>query len=118
DTHPYNAHTTSADALMAGLPVITCMGKAFPARVAGSVLHAIGMPELVSDSFEGYEALAIKLATDPELLRATKAKLAANIASQPLFDTDRFCTNIEAAYIAMWRQHQLGDARDALSGNF
>jgi len=117
DTHPYNAHTTSADALMAGLPVVTCMGQAFPSRVAGSVLHAVGMPELVTDSFEGYEALALKLALDPELLRQTKNKLAANMASQPLFDTDRFCSNIEAAYIAMWRQHQLGDARDALSGH-
>jgi protein O-GlcNAc transferase len=62
DTHPYNAHTTAADALMAGLPVITYMGNAFPARVAGSLLHSIGLPELITHSLEEYEALALKLA--------------------------------------------------------
>ena len=61
DTHPYNAHTTCADALMAGLPVVTCMGGAFPSRVAGSLLHAAGLPELVTGSLADYEALALQL---------------------------------------------------------
>ncbi|MDO9003195.1 MAG: tetratricopeptide repeat protein [Aquabacterium sp.] len=115
DTHPYNAHTTAADALMAGLPVVTFMGGAFPARVAASLLHAIGLPELVADSAAGYEALALKLATNPELLSGVKAKLQANKATYPLFDTDSFCKNLEAIYVSMWRQSELGGAVDALS---
>jgi protein O-GlcNAc transferase len=114
DTHPYNAHTTAADALMAGLPVVTFMGGAFPARVAASLLHAIGMPELVADSKEGYEALALKLAQDPALRAAMKAKLEINRTTHALFDTPRFCRNMEAIYVSMWRQAELGETRDAL----
>lgn len=115
DTHPYNAHTTAADALMAGLPVVTYMGNAFPARVAGSLLHAVGLPELATASLAEYEALALGLAMDPVRLAALKSRLQANLASQPLFDTDAFCRNLEATYMAMWRACQLGEARDALS---
>ena len=101
DTHPYNAHTTAADALMAGLPVVTFMGDAFPARVAGSLLHAIGMPELIANSLEEYQQLALKLVTTPELLADIKARISANIATCPLFDTDTFTRNLEAAYMDM-----------------
>jgi len=116
DTHPYNAHTTCADALMAGLPVVTCMGGAFPSRVAGSLLHAAGIPELVTSSLADYEALALQLARDPARLAAIKAKLAANRTTTALCDADAFTRNLEAIYTAMWRQSQLGGARDALSG--
>ncbi|MGF1615050.1 MAG: tetratricopeptide repeat protein [Gammaproteobacteria bacterium] len=114
DTHPYNAHTTAADALMAGLPVVTYMGNAFPARVAGSLLHAVGLPELIAHSLEEYEALALKLATTPSLLADVKMRLRANKKIYPLFYTQGFCRNLEAAYIAMWRQYQLGEVRDSL----
>ena len=116
DTHPYNAHTTAADALMADLPVVTCMGNAFPARVAGSLLHAIGMPELITHSLEEYEAMVLKLATTPALLADIKSRIKANKAAFSLFDTEGFCHNLEAVYVAMWRQSQLGDVHDALSG--
>lgn len=115
DTHPYNAHTTCADALMAGLPVLTRMGHSFPSRVAGSVLHAVGMPELVTHDVAGYEALAVALATDRPRLQRLREQLARNKATHALFDTEQFCRNLEAIYIAVWRQQQLGDARDALS---
>jgi len=116
DTHPYNAHTTCADALMAGLPVVTCMGGAFPSRVAGSLLHAAGVPELVTSSLADYEALALQLARDPARIAALKARLAATRATTALCDADAFTRNLEAIYTAMWRQSQLGGARDALSG--
>ena len=116
DTFPYNAHTTSADALMAGLPVITCMGNAFPARVAASVLHAHGLPELVTHSLDDYAALALDLARSPARLAELKAKVIANKATERLFDTDGFCRNLETVYIAMWRAAQLGGATDALAG--
>ena len=114
DTHPYNAHTTAADALMAGLPVVTYQGNAFQARVAASLLHAAGMSRLITHSFEDYEALAVELATKPAMLADVKAQLSNNLKAHPLCDTDRFCRNLEAIYVAMWRRYQLGDAHDSL----
>lgn len=116
DTHPYNAHTTAADALMAGLPVVTYTGNSFPSRVAGSLLHAIGMSELITHSLEDYEALVLKLVTTPALLADVKARIKANRDVYPLFDTARFCRNLEAVYTAIWRKTELGGARDALTG--
>jgi predicted O-linked N-acetylglucosamine transferase (SPINDLY family) len=116
DTHPYNGHTTTADALMAGLPVLTYMGESFPSRVAGSVLHAAGLPEMITHSHAEYEAKALQLAQDPDLLHALKERLRANKSACSLFDTQGFCRNLEAAYMAMWRQSQLGDQLDELSG--
>ena len=101
DTLPYNAHTTCSDALWAGLPVVTCYGKAFPGRVASSLLKAIDLPELVTASPQLYEALALELAQNPALLKATKEKLARSRTTTPLFDSERFRKNIEAAYEAM-----------------
>lgn len=113
DTLPYNAHTTASDALWAGLPVVTCQGQAFAGRVAASLLNAIGLPELVTHNLADYEALALRLATDPEALQAVRAKLVANRLTQPLFDTDRFRRNIEAAYLRMWETWQRGEATQA-----
>jgi predicted O-linked N-acetylglucosamine transferase (SPINDLY family) len=108
DTLPYNAHTSASDALWAGLPVLTCLGTGFAGRVAASLLQAVGMPELVTQSLEAYESLALKLARDSGALDALKAKLARNRMTQPLFDTTRFTRNLEAAYLAMWERHRSG----------
>jgi len=108
DTLPYNAHTTASDALWAGLPVVTCTGNTFASRVAASLLHAVGLPELITTSLEDYEALAYKLATTPELLATMKEKLARNRLTTPLFDTQRFCNHLETAYVEMWQRHQEG----------
>jgi protein O-GlcNAc transferase len=115
DTHPYNAHTTAADAMMAGLPVLTYMGSSFPSRVAASLVMANGIPEMVTHSLQEYEDTAVRLAAAPAELKELKARVAANRHTHALFDTDSFCRNMEAAYIAMWRSAQLGDAKDALS---
>ena len=109
DTLPFNAGTTASDSLWAGVPVVTRSGEAFAARMAGSLLHAIGMPELIANTPEEYVALAVRLGSEPEFLAATKAKLAANRTTKPLFDTDRFRKHIEAAYIAMWERAQRGE---------
>ncbi|HMW23129.1 MAG TPA: tetratricopeptide repeat protein [Burkholderiaceae bacterium] len=116
DTHPYNAHTTAADALLAGLPVVTYRGQAFPARVAASLLQAAGLPELVTDSLGDYEALALALARDPARRAALRQHLARHSQQgQALFDTTGFTRDLEAIYVAMWRQTQLGGVTDALS---
>jgi predicted O-linked N-acetylglucosamine transferase (SPINDLY family) len=101
DTLPCNAHTTASDALWAGLPVLTCKGSTFAGRVAASMLYAVGLPELVTESLAAYEALAISLAHDPASLSAIRAKLARNQHTAPLFNTARFTRHLEAAYTHM-----------------
>ena len=111
----YNGHVTTADALWAGLPVLTCAGRSFAGRVAGSLLHAVGLPELVTHSLDQYEAMALKLAGDGRLLEALRARLEKNKRSAPLFDTDRFRRHIESAYVTMWEVWQRGEKPKALS---
>lgn len=115
DTLPYNAHTTASDALWAGLPLLTCMGSTFAGRVAGSLLHAIGLPELVTDNLTDYEALAFKLATTPALLSELRARLSRNRDTHPLFDTDRFRRHIESAYITMHERRLSGKKPDSFT---
>ena len=110
DSLPYNAHTTASDALWAGLPLLTCRGKAFAGRVAASLLDAVGLPELIADSPDAYQALAIRLAHDPALLRQLRRKLEQNLTTMPLFDTARFTRHVEAAYAAMVERWQRGEA--------
>ena len=110
DTLPYNAHTTAGDALWAGLPLVTCRGESFPGRVGASLLNAIGLPELVASSLDEYEALILKLATDPSFLQSIRRKLEQNRLSYPLFDTDRFRRHIEAAYLTAWDIWQRGES--------
>lgn len=103
DTLPYNAHTTTSDALWMGLPVLTCQGETFAGRVAASILNAANLPELVTPSIEKYEARALQLATDADALNLIKQKLAQNRHSAPLFDTALFASNLETIYQEMWR---------------
>ena len=106
DTLPYNAHTTASDALWAGLPVLTCIGETFAARVAASLLNAIHLPELITSTQQEYEALAVKLATNPDRLMSIRQKLEKNRLTTPLFDTELFTRNIEKAYTAMYERFQ------------
>lgn len=110
DTLPYNAHTTASDALWAGLPVVTCAGRGFAARVAASLLNAVQLPELVTESLEAYEALALDLLRRPERLRDLRDRLSTLVKTTPLFDTDLYRRHIEAAFIGAWERHQRGEA--------
>jgi protein O-GlcNAc transferase len=102
DTLPYNAHTTASDALWAGLPVLTCAGETFAGRVAASLLHAAGLPELVTDTLAGYEAMGLRLAREPELLQSLRHRLLGNRHSAPVFDIARYTLAYEAALTHMW----------------
>jgi len=115
DSLPYNAHTTASDALWAGLPLLTCKGTSFPGRVAASLLFAIGMPELVTETMGDYEKLAIHLARDATAFNALKQKLADNRLTTPLFDTEQFRINLESAYITMWQAWSRGQAPESFA---
>ncbi len=112
DTLPYNAHTTGSDALWVGLPLLTCPGETFAGRVAASLLSSLGLPELIAESMNDYERLAIELATAPARHAAIKQRLLANRLTTPLFDTALFTENIEALYAAMFERHKAGLAPD------
>jgi predicted O-linked N-acetylglucosamine transferase (SPINDLY family) len=114
DTYPYGAHTTANDALLAGLPLLTCVGETLASRIAGAQLAAIGLPELITRSFAEYEALALKLAREPELLAGYRARLAANRHRSPLFDMTRYARDFEALMLETWAQRtQLVSAQAA-----
>jgi protein O-GlcNAc transferase len=98
DTLPYNAHTTAIDALWAGLPVLTCLGRSFAGRVGASILRAAGLPELIAESLDDYERLARDLAQDPPRLVGARRRLAASRATAPLFDADGFTRDLEHIY--------------------
>jgi protein O-GlcNAc transferase len=108
DTAPFNAGATASDALWAGLPLVTCAGEAFAGRMAASLLHAVGLPQLIASSLEEYERMALALARDRAALDTLKAALAQNRATCALFDTARFRDHLEAAYHAMWERHRAG----------
>ena len=115
DTLPYNAHTTASDALRMGVPVLTCRGETFAGRVATSLLHAIGLPELVTNTLADYETLAWRLATDSSLFQSIRKKLDDNQSRHPLFDTDRFRRHLEAAYTTMWEIWRRGESPRSFS---
>ncbi len=102
DTGTFGAHTTGSDALWAGVPLLTKIGDGFPSRVGASLLHAVGMPELIAPDWDSYERLAADLAQHPDKLAALKQKLAANRLTQPLFDTDRSVRDLESLYESLW----------------
>lgn len=101
DTSPYNAHTTASDALRSCLPLITLRGTTFAGRVSESLLKAVGVPELVADDIDSYEAMALQLAANPGFLQELRRKISSGIAHGPLFDTYRLARKIEAAYAKM-----------------
>ncbi len=111
DTWPYNAHTTASDALWAGCPVVTVLGETFASRVAASLLHAVGLPELVTVDTEAYVQRAIALAGDPATLERYRAHLAGPGRASPLFDTERTTRALEQAYLAMAAQYHAGERR-------
>ncbi len=108
DTLPYGAHTTASDALWSGLPVLSCFGTTFAGRVGASLLNAAGLQELVTDSLEAYEILALKLARDRDMLDNLRKKLALSRDTCALFDTARFTRHFEVALVAMRERQRAG----------
>jgi protein O-GlcNAc transferase len=115
DTLPVNAHTTASDALRAGLPVLTCAGQSFAARVACSLLHAVGLPELVTHNLADYEALALHLATDTAAYQALRDKLTRQRATAPLFDPVAYTRSLESAFQHMVKRSRSGAAPEGFT---
>lgn len=108
DTLPFNAHSTAADALWTGLPVITCAGETMAARGGACLLAGAGLPELVTTSVEAYETLAVALARDPARLAGIKRHLAEKRLTQPLFSIGPYTRNLEKLYGAMIARQDQG----------
>lgn len=106
DTWPYNAHTTAADALWSGVPVVTLYGNSFASRVASSVLNAAGVGELAFSSVDDYRCAILALALDPALLAQYRERLQTERMTLPLFDTQRYTRELESLLermVARWR---------------
>lgn len=108
DTLYFNAGTTAADALWAGLPVLSCPGSTFISRWASSMLKAVGLDDMVVESHDQYEERACYLASHPEELAEIKHRLDINRLTKPLFDTERYVIHLETAYQTMWHMHETG----------
>ncbi len=98
DTFPFNAGTTANDALWMGAPVLTLCGRSFASRMAGALLTAAGLPELITDDLDTYENKAVELAQDTRLRKTLRQKLADARENSPLFNTTQFARNLEAHY--------------------
>jgi predicted O-linked N-acetylglucosamine transferase (SPINDLY family) len=108
DTWPCNAHTTASDALWAGVPVVTFLGRTFASRVAGSLNHAVGLDALVCADRTEYEERIVQLAQDPAERQRIRDLLVAGRDTLPLFDSERFTRDIEALYLRMMERHDNG----------
>jgi predicted O-linked N-acetylglucosamine transferase (SPINDLY family) len=114
DTFNYNAHTTTSDALWAGLPVVTKLGQSFAARVSASLLTAVGLPELIAESEEAYEALIWELVAHPDELAKIKLRLKANLLTQPLFNTKMYIKHLEYGYLLAHKRCLQGYPADTI----
>lgn len=112
DTFPFNGGTSTSDALWGGAPVITCTGEAFASRMSASLLYALGLPELINDTIEKYEACAIDLVSHADRLKVLRQRLAINRMNAPLFDTQKITRDIEAAYLKIVRKTDSNDSEN------
>ncbi|MCI4431797.1 MAG: UDP-N-acetylglucosamine-peptide N-acetylglucosaminyltransferase, partial [Burkholderiales bacterium] len=106
DTFPYNAGTTANDALWMGLPILTCAGRSYISRMAGSLLHAVGLPDLVTESFADYERLGVQLGTNPQRVASYKRFLAEHGRGSRLFDVPGLVRAIESEFERLALQHR------------
>jgi predicted O-linked N-acetylglucosamine transferase (SPINDLY family) len=112
DTLPYNGHTTTSDALWAGVPVLTCIGKTFAGKVSASLLTASNMNELITNNLKEYEDLAVELAINTKKLNDIKNKLKNNNKTSKLFNSEIFTKNLETAYKTIYKNNHLDLANE------
>jgi predicted O-linked N-acetylglucosamine transferase (SPINDLY family) len=115
DTFPYGAHATAGDALMAGLPVLTCTGESFASRVAASLLRSLELPELVTGTVNDYATRALQLARDPELLTSLRLRLAERLRERAFYGVAPLGAQLESAYQTMVDRARRGERPVAFS---
>jgi predicted O-linked N-acetylglucosamine transferase (SPINDLY family) len=108
DTYPYTSGATASNALCAGIPLVTRIGETYVSRMAASLLHAIGLPELITTSDEAYYERALELALDSAKRAELKQRLSRNRLAEPLFDPARFAQDLERLFFAIWENHARG----------
>jgi len=103
DTFPYNGTTTTCEATWMGVPVISLLGDRHASRVGASILHHVGLPELLAASEGEYVEMACSLATDRQRLISIRAELRQKMRESVLMDTELFTQSLENAYRDMWK---------------
>jgi predicted O-linked N-acetylglucosamine transferase (SPINDLY family) len=101
-------HTALRSLALSPLPLVTKLGQGFAARVAASLLRAVDLPELITQTEDEYESLILQLANNPKLLNKIRSKLGQTRLSAPLFDTERYTTHLEDAYQQAYQQYADG----------
>lgn len=109
DTLPFNGGASTSDALWAGVPVITIAGEAFAARMSGSLLYSLGLPELVTGSAAEYEQRCLEVAGNRARLNDLRSRLQANRSTAAVFDTTQVCAQLAVAFDQVWQRTQAGD---------
>ena len=108
DTHPYGSHTTAADAMWMGVPVLTAPGRGFASRVCASLVRAAGMGDLICPTLDVYVTRAIEFGRSPEKVAAAKERLISGRDTCLLFDTPQLVSNLEGLFHEMWRDFKAG----------
>lgn len=104
DTFPYNGTTTTCESLYMGVPVVTLAGRSHVSRVGVSLLQNVGIPELITETADGYFSAAVTLAGDLRRLLFLRKSLRGMVLESPLTDNITFIRNLEAAYRMMWQR--------------
>lgn len=112
DTLPYCAHTTASDALFAGLPLLTLMGKTFAGRVAASLLSACNLDELITHTPCAFKDLALHFYQNRQELRDLREKLQSNISNLALFDSKKYTKNLEIAFVKIHEKRLMNEPND------
>ncbi len=109
DSFPYNAHTTACDTLSTTLPIVTLSGETIASRIAGSVLHTLGLDELITKTHEEYFHVALQLSQQPAKLTRLREKIGRALTTTDLYDGAAFARKLEAAFEAMWQNYCHGN---------
>jgi predicted O-linked N-acetylglucosamine transferase (SPINDLY family) len=114
DTTHHAGGVTTLDALWAGIPIVTLAGPSHPSRTGASILHAMGLPDLVARDAADYRAIAWRLASDPAALAATRRQVSTQRLQAPLFQPARLARHLEDAFARMVAEHRAGRPPAAL----
>ena len=106
DTFPYNAGTTASDCLWMGTPILTRAGRCYISRMAGSLLTAAGLPELVTYSLPEYVERAVQIGRQPLRAASYKRYLREQGRQTPLFDIPALVRDLEHEFERLVQEHR------------